>query len=1575
MKNQNLPNPLTVKNLFKLKKILILLTAIFYLAVNSTTQAQVSGTVFRDYNGNGVKNNSATFNEPFVAGVTVKAFNAANVQVGATKTTDAAGAYSFTAVEIPGGTAVRIEFSGFAAGDFSSAKGTGNGTNVQFVTAPNAATSFAVNLPEDYWDNTGSPNPKLLAIVYGHGDINHNNSSNTTFGIIQIDNNTTGSTPTKVSVATQAQVGALWGMGYQRTHNRYFFGSFLKRHTGFGPKGVGGVYMANLSGANYALSGSFTLQGVTPSNSATALDMGSVNRVSTPNTSDYYVATGSDAAGRDLDAFGKIGKVGFGDIEVDDKNQQLVLVNLNQRRLVTIDVSGTTASLNNASAATLGPLTKAYDILTLPGVPSCVSGQLRPFALKIYKGRGYLGAICDASSTPRDSTNLAGYILSFDPTNIAAGFTTELTLNLNYRTSTSNGNTNRWHSWADVWTDVKSSGLYRYPEPLISDIEFDENGGMNISITDRFGHQMGVAQPVPVAGSGTNIGEARISGDLLHACRVGSSWVMEGAAGTCTVTNTKDNADGYGDGQTVGVYEYFDDESGDNTTGEYSEGAMAKLMGTNRLVQTMVDPTPAPGTTGEPYYYTAGMHWYDVTTGGWSNWTSLYDGSGGSAVAGGFMKGNGLGDIEFVNSANLIQVGNRIWLDANGDGVQDANETTPGVATGTTVTLRSPGVDGIYGTADDQTWTTTTDASGNYYFDNSNVITADNRKPVSWTAVNGILPGYDYRIELTLPAGVQVTKVNAASGTLDNIDNDAVANAGGTIALAAFNTNKVIHDFDIGLKPLASLGDKVWRDDNADGLQNGTEPGVAGITVTLYNGSGTVIGTTTTDAYGNYLFDNLAPGNYTVGFTLPANYTFTQQNTAAGDGSGTATDSDPIITAGATFGRTRTITLIAGQIQLNVDAGIKFNTPPVTQSVGDKVWLDTGGGIPANSGNGVQDANEPGVAGITVTLYDGAGIVIGTTITDANGNYLFNNVPVGSNYRVGFTLPIGMVFTTQSGVVTSGTNSDVNTSGVNFGKSLPFNVASGDNLTYIDAGILPQSTAKASLGDKVWEDVNHDGIQNANEPGIGGVTVNLYSGATIIATTVTDAYGYYMFTNLDPGNYVVEFIKPGGYTGSPQTVVTGTSATNSDPSPTTGRTASENLKAGDRNTSIDAGMYKTTPAGTLKLGDKVWNDLDKDGIQDANEPGIAGITVKLYQNGADGLPGTTDDVLLTTTSTDINGNYIFVNLAASAGASTNYNVQFSNMPSGFSFTAQNSTGSTTANDNDANGNGRTGSINLLADNLTVDAGISLGTPVGKGSLGNKVWYDLNSNGVQDAGELGTGGVTVTLQKDINGDGVFSGAAETGFATVTTNALGEYMFDNLDAGTYKVVFSNMPLGYIITSKDAGAGTDDTDSDGDNAGTTIIAATTSTTGVYNLAQGEDNLSVDLGLVQPPNRNTLGDYVWFDQNGDGIQTAGEPVLPGVMVTLYNNAGTAIAYTTTDANGQYMFTGLADGTYSVGFSNYPAGFDITLPSVSNDLTGSDANMVSGKTVTVTLNYAAGGTNRDNRSLDAGLVSVRAAL
>jgi hypothetical protein len=70
--------------------------------------------------------------------------------------------------------------------------------------------------------------------------------------------------------------------------------------------------------------------------------------------------------------------------------------------------------------------------------------------------------------------------------------------------------------------------------------------------------------------------------------------------------------------------------------------------------------------------------------------------------------------------------------------------------------------------------------------------------------------------------------------------------------------------------------------------------------------------------------------------------------------------------------------------------------------------------------------------------------------------------------------------------------------------------------------------------------LNGNGIQNAGEPGLNGVTVNLLdSGGSVIDTTVTANNGggnpgYYQFTDLAPGTYSVQFVLPGGYVFTPQ---------------------------------------------------------------------------------------------------------------------------------------------------------------------------------------------------------------------------------------------------------------------------------------------------------------------------------------------------------------------------------------------------------------------------------------------------------
>jgi protocatechuate 3,4-dioxygenase beta subunit len=767
-------------------------------------------------------------------------------------------------------------------------------------------------------------------------------------------------------------------------------------------------------------------------------------------------------------------------------------------------------------------------------------------------------------------------------------------------------------------------------------------------------------------------------------------------------------------------------------------------------------------------------------------------------------------------------------------------------------------------------------------------------------------------------------------------------------------------DFEISIIAcgFASLGNFVWSDYNNNGVQNQGEPGVSGLTVTLFNSLNKQVAVTTTDAYGEYLFDALIPGFYSVSVTLPVNYNFT---TSAGTSEANATNSDvnPI------SGKTTTIELIDGENQRNIDAGIIFKAVNLLSTVGDRVWFD-------NNSNGTQDAGEPGVSNVLVELLDNSGATIAATITDVNGNYLFTNVLPG-DYSIDFVKPIGTVFTTSAGNIKVSTNSDAN---VITGSTGTFTVNNGDHIRYIDAGIMQQPSIKSSLGDKVWNDLDADGIQDPQEIGISNVVVNLFSsnGTLLLATTLTDAFGNYSFDNLDSGTYFVQFVKPANFDFTAQNAPGSSNSSNSDANNVTGTTVAISLKQGERNPNIDAGLVSLISSNGLVLGNKVWYDKNRDGIQNIDEQGVVGVTVELYQNGLDGIEGTTDDILVQKMITNRNGEYLFTNLNASSSLADNYSVLFKNIPNEYSFT-ESLQGTNTSVDSDPSAvTGRTSSINLIASDLTIDAGIVQGVPAGTGSLGDKVFIDLNNNGIQETEELGQAGVVVKLYFDANNNGVIDGTETTPINETTTNALGEYIFTGLNRGDYQVGFSNLPLGFVLSSKDAG--TDDSkDSDGNPLNTSVQGNPadlgTSFSELIKLPQGEDNLTIDLGIVPPANTNTLGDYVWFDQNNDGLQTANESGIPGVMVTLYNPAGMSIGSTVTDDNGKYQFVGLLDGIYNVGFSNLPTGFDFTIPSTTNTIDGSDANPLTGKTISVTLNAS----NNNDVSLDAGLIANRAGL
>ncbi len=617
-----------------------------------------------------------------------------------------------------------------------------------------------------------------------------------------------------------------------------------------------------------------------------------------------------------------------------------------------------------------------------------------------------------------------------------------------------------------------------------------------------------------------------------------------------------------------------------------------------------------------------------------------------------------------------------------------------------------------------------------------------------------------------------------------------------------------------------------------------------------------------------------------------------------------------------------------------------------TAGLGDYVWFDA-------DKDGVQDADEAGVANVTISLFNAAGTtLLRTTTTDASGYYQFGPLLAG-DYKVKFDLPAGFVFT-QSFALAGTTATDSNAGSDGFSEIITLNA--GDFNRTIDAGLTKKEDAPpddASLGDRLWLDANANGLQDNGEVGIANRIVTLIGGGAdgliattgdnTIATTTTDTDGLYSFIGLTPGvQYQVQFgDKPAGSVfTTPNVNSNGSDTTDSDADTTTGKTQIVTLAQGENNPTLDAGVFELAT-----LSGYVYQDLGNDGIRDTTTP-IAGVLLTL--TGTDGA----GNAVTATATTDANGFYQFINLVPGT-----YTVS-ETQPSAF-LDGKDTPGSTGGSNvlNDI-----LSSIVLTSGDNSVENNFGELLPA---RLGDRLWLDANANGLQDNGEVGIANRTVTL---IGGgaDGVIGTGSDDTTATTTTGANGFYEFTGLTPGVeYQVQFGDKPAGSVFSAPNVSSnGFDTTDSDADT--------TTGKTQIVTLAQGENNPTLDAGVFELAR---LGDRVWFDTNNNGRQDSGETGAIGVTVTLFGGgadgllsttADNTTASTTTDANGNYAFTGLTPGVeYQVGFSNLPTNFLFTSANQgADDAIDSDADTVTGRTQIVTLT-----SGENNPTLDAGLI------
>ena len=573
------------------------------------------------------------------------------------------------------------------------------------------------------------------------------------------------------------------------------------------------------------------------------------------------------------------------------------------------------------------------------------------------------------------------------------------------------------------------------------------------------------------------------------------------------------------------------------------------------------------------------------------------------------------------------------------------------------------------------------------------------------------------------------------------------------------------------------------------------------------------------------------------------------------------------------------------------------------------MWFD------ANK-DGVQDADEVGVAGVTVTLTDGAGnpvIDLGgnpvkPVTTDANGKYEFTNLMPNvdrivanageENYKVTFTVPAGY----------SATKSYAAADGEKDSNGAESNVTrtEGQNDETVDFGLV----ADGKIGDTIFWDVDNNGgsaPSGADKP-LAGVKVTLTyttpAGVEKTLTTTTDENGKYSFENLAPGDYKVTVDQDSLATACPE-------CTAQSHAPSGDVKASEN-----QTLSLSSKVTLTPTSMTNEDQDWAFTAAADTAIKKAITTPSAE-----EQSTFDFAPGKEITYTLTLTN---NGPSVATGVTAS-----------DKLPAGVTFVSAEGDGSYNAE----TGKWDLSSLTIAKDEvktITITVRIT-GEGVGslitnvatithqdqygdnptnnessasfKGgyNLGGTLYRDSDASYSKSDTEARFAGRTIALL-DGNGNPILDKDGKP--VTTTTDENGNYQFTGLAPGNYKVSIVDPTTGDLagLTNTQAYNGRNATE-----ASVTI---------------GDSSVQgVDFGFVKPA---TIGDRVWNDQDRNGVDN-GEPGVPGVTVILKDASGNEVARTKTDANGNYRFEGVLPGTYSVSIE-VPSGYEAV--ATSKDVT-----------------------------------------
>ncbi len=630
----------------------------------------LGGTVFFDDDGDAQQSVSE---EKGIESVEVILYTCDNSGEPRTTKTASDGTYIFTGIEE--NKDYQVVFSTSRLSDFYESETTSDNRMVQLVTGLRCNVNLALRTSREA--SATASDVSLFVPCFVHG-APEKGSQDDRAALLKYPYDGED----REVLATASECGAMWGMAWDATTETLYSAAVLRRHSGLGPLGLAGIYKySEALGFQPWLDLSF----------GAVFDFGTI-----PSNQERGLSTVSNEPDYDPLAWYGVGRMGIGDIDISADGKFLYVINLAKAELYKIEIDADNDS-NTAPQST--------DIKIIPVPKPCGhSGIARPWGITYYDGNLYVGVTCDAS-TSRSQSHLRAFIYQFDP-EIDSFVGSILDFPLSYPKGSvaihypSFGGCSLWNPWSDDYEEwCTSNGFYAYPQPLLSDIEFDTDGSMVIAILDRTSYMLGNDDYLPYGnGFEAAIGSA---GDILRAQKIGDKYFLENAGKVKTYSRLQGDSH-YGPGNG----EFFEDNyytpNGDLIHSDLGLGALALHPTKNQVIMTGVNPLPF-----SDQIFSGGMRWQSNLNGQYIRAQIVYRGSGRPFLG----KSAGLGDIELSFSQKAdFEIGDYVWYDVNGNGIQEPCEPP---LSGINICLFNKSTEKIGQTASDE--------NGKYFFSSEEI--------------------------------------------------------------------------------------------------------------------------------------------------------------------------------------------------------------------------------------------------------------------------------------------------------------------------------------------------------------------------------------------------------------------------------------------------------------------------------------------------------------------------------------------------------------------------------------------------------------------------------------------------------------------------------------------------------------------------------------------------------------------------------------------------------------------------------------------------------------------------------------